>query len=180
MKLIGKINSIREKEIVITSKYIPEGLYELIEKEQEITIEDEKKQRSKGANALLWKYLGKLQDHLGIPKDELYQEYIRRCGVYDVVSLKTEAVERFIETWQSNGLGNICEIAERGEENSLILCHRGSSSYTTKEMSFLINEVEEDLKEFGIETEPKEYVESLLKEYEDEQKTRSEKHTKIA
>jgi hypothetical protein len=95
-----------------------------------------------------------LSNKLRIPPEELYREFIRRGNSYTVVPIKNVAVKRYAEIWQSNGIGwiveNLGESKHEGYTN--LKCYHGSSSYDTKEMSFLIDEVVEACKEQGIET----------------------------
>lgn len=68
-----------------------------------------KKKRSLDSNAYAWVLLGKLQDKLHIPKEEIYQDLIKNIGSYEIVPVKNEAVERFRQAWSKNGLGWITE-----------------------------------------------------------------------
>lgn len=67
-------------------------------------LEFKGEKRSLNANGYLWALLGELQEKLKIPKEDLYRQYIYGCGAYEVVPIKNEAVNRFIESWQHNGL----------------------------------------------------------------------------
>ena len=71
---------------------------------KKVNLELKGERRSAGANGYLWALLGELQESLRIPKEELYRQYVYSCGVFEVLPVKDEAVQRFIECWQSNGL----------------------------------------------------------------------------
>ena len=121
------------------------------EKVYELTIKEKKKKRSLDANAYCWVLLKQLSKKLRIPPIELYKEFIHRGNAYTVVTLKTEAAAKYGEIWANNGIGWICEeIGERNGYTSL-KCYHGSSSYTTEEMSRLIDEVVFECKHLGIE-----------------------------
>lgn len=68
-------------------------------------VKEHKERRSLDSNAYCWTLLGKLQDELHIPKEEIYRDLIKNIGSYEIVPVKNEAVERFKEAWSSRGLG---------------------------------------------------------------------------
>ena len=124
------------------------------EKVYELTIKEKKKKRSLDANAYCWVLLGQLSKALRIPPESLYKEFIRKSSNYTVMTLKTQAAAKFSEKWQSNGIGWF--IVDLGESRiqgfSHIRAYHGSSSYDTKEMSLLLDEIVEACKENNIET----------------------------
>lgn len=79
------------------------------DKEKQFEIKEHKQRRSLDSNAYCWVLLGKLQDYLKIPKEDIYRDLIKNIGSYEVVPVKNEAVERFRQAWSKNGLGWITE-----------------------------------------------------------------------
>ena len=68
------------------------------------------------------------------------------------MELISAGAARFIKSWQANGLGWLAEpLSERGGYTTII-AYYGSSSYTTAEMSRLIEAVVEEAKGLGVET----------------------------
>ena len=71
--------------------------------------------------------------------------------------------------WVSQGIAWFCELADttyiENTEFKIINAYYGSSSYNSKQMSRLINDLVEDCKEVGIETKPKEEIDSLLRSW---------------
>ena len=124
------------------------------EKVYELTIKEKKKKRSLDANAYCWVLLKQLSKKLRIPPIELYKEFLRKSSNYTVMTLKTSAVPKFKEKWQSNGIGWL--VVDLGESRiqgfSHIRAYHGSSSYDTAEMSLLLDEIVETCKENNIET----------------------------
>ena len=107
-----------------------------------------------------------MQEKLKIPKEDIYKEYIRRCGPFEVIPIRNDAVQRFIESWGNNGLGWVCDTTKSKLEGyTNVLAYYGSSSYNTNEMEFLLSTIVEDCIEQGIPTKRKEEIESLLKEW---------------
>ena len=74
-----------------------------------VELKKYKKKRSLDANAYMWVLVSKIQEKLNIPKEDIYRNAIKNIGVYEVIPVKDEAVERFIEAWKHNGLGWVCE-----------------------------------------------------------------------
>lgn len=127
-------------------------------------VKEHKEKRSLDANAYCWVLLGKLQDKLKIPKEEIYREIIKAIGSYTIVPIKTEAVDRFREGWTRNGLGWITDTTiSKLEGFTNVIAYYGSSSYNTSEMSRLIDLIVEECKAQDIETLTPEQL-SILKE----------------
>lgn len=72
-------------------------------------VKEYKQKRSLDSNAYAWVLIGKIQDKLHIPKEEIYRDLIRNIGSYEIVPVKNEAVEKFRQAWSKNGLGWITE-----------------------------------------------------------------------
>ncbi len=123
-------------------------------KTYDIEIREHRKRRSLDANAYCWALLGKLAYVMKTPAETLYRAIIHNVGGYTVVPIRNDAVEKYTEIWQSNGIGwivdDLGESKIKGYTN--LKCFHGSSSYDTKEMSRLIDEIVEVCKEQGIET----------------------------
>jgi len=132
---------------------------------QDITIKPHKNKRSKNANAYAWELLGKLQQELAIPKEDIYREYIKKVGAYDVIQLLDKAVDRFRREWKDKGLGWITEIISEIDGYTNVIAYYGTSSYNQKEMATFINQIVFDCEELGIETKPQEEIQSLLESW---------------
>ena len=120
--------------------------------------------RSNNANAYFWMLLGELQKKLRIPKEELYRKYIRECGIYQVIPVRDDAVDRFInDVWAKNGLGWVCDTtASKIEGYTNVVAYYGTSVYTSDEMAVLLDQVVQDCIEQGIPTKPKEEIDALI------------------
>lgn len=94
--------------IIGTPEKISRYLWEL-DKEKEYELKEHRKRRSLDSNAYAWTLLGKLQDVLKIPKEDIYRDLIKNIGSYEIVPVKDEAVEKFRQAWSRNGLGWITE-----------------------------------------------------------------------
>lgn len=112
------------------------------------------KRRSLSANAYAFVLIDKLSEKLRIPPKEVYRNAIRNIGgVSDVVCCQDFAVEDFCRKWESKGLGWQTETLESKIDGCTnIICYYGSSTYDSKQMSSLIDNIVQDCKEQGIET----------------------------
>lgn len=138
------------------------------DKDYEVSIKPKKRRRSLDANAYMWTLIGKLGEKLCKPDAEIYRQVIKDNGVFEIVPIKQGAIKRWTETWGENGTGWICEdLGEcrntKGYHN--IKCYYGSSTYTTKEMSRLIDSVVDECKAQGIETLTPSELERLKQEW---------------
>ena len=134
------------------------GEYELVKS---------KKRRSLDANAYAWTLIDKIAAAVRITKTEVYRNAIKDIGgVSDTVCVKDEAVEKLRAGWSKNGLGWQTDIMQSkipGCTN--VVLYYGSSSYSTHQMSVLIDQLIEDAKALGIETMPQDRLEALLNEW---------------
>ena len=132
-----------------------------------LELKKHRQKRSLDANAYMWVLISELQEKLNVPKDIIYKDAIKNIGVYEVIPVKNEAVDRFIDAWKHNGLGWVCETTKSKLEGfTNILAYYGSSTYNTTEMSRLIDLIVQECQQIGIETKPKEEIESLLASWE--------------
>ena len=105
------------------------------DKTKKYEIKEYKEKRSLDANAYAWVLLGKLQDKLHIPKEEIYRDAIRNIGSYEVIPIKNEAVEKFRQAWSKKGLGWITETTKSKLDGyTNVIAYYGSSIYDTKEI----------------------------------------------
>lgn len=142
------------------------SLEELKEDKLSIEIKKYRKNRSLDANAYMWVLISKLEEKINISKDIIYKDAIRNIGVYEVIPVKNEAVERFIEAWTKNGLGWVCETTKSKLEGyTNILAYYGSSTYNTAEMSRLIDFVVQECKQLNIETMSRTELDSLIESW---------------
>lgn len=79
------------------------------DKSKKYEVTEYKEKRSLDSNAYCWVLLGKLQDKLKMPKEDIYRNLIKEIGSYETIPIKNEAVEKFRQAWSKNGLGWITE-----------------------------------------------------------------------
>jgi hypothetical protein len=113
-----------------------------------------KRKRSLDSNSYLWILSQKIAEALHTTKELVYQKVIRDVGQFEIVPIKNEAVERWIEVWKGKGLGWFAEVMEDSKLSGYkkVISYYGSSCYDQREMSVLLDEIVSQCKELDIET----------------------------
>lgn len=149
------------------------------DKKYNIELKLHRERRSLTANSYCWVLCQKIAEELSkngvyTSREDVYRQAIKGCQAFTPLPIKVDAVERFMEIWQSNGIGWIVEDVGNSKINGYKVVHAyyGSSTYDTKEMARLIDCLVSEATALGIETKTEEEVNSLLEEWEgmDEQK----------
>lgn len=119
-----------------------------------IEIKNKYKRRTLDSNSYMWYLAEEIAKELGITKDEVYRDAIKNVGEFEILPIKNEAVEKFIEAWEHNGKGWVCELLGKSKINGYtnVITYYGSSIYNTKSMSRLIDLMLEEANQLGIET----------------------------
>ena len=133
---------------------------------KEYEIKEHRQRRSLDANGYLWVLISKIGEVIKTPKEDIYKDMIKGVGVYEVVPIKNEAVDKFCEAWHKNGLGWITETTKSKLEGyTNVLAYYGSSEYGTKEMSRLIDGIVQECRALEIETKSDEEIKSLVENW---------------
>ena len=131
-----------------------------------VEVKKWRKKRSLDSNAYAWVLMGKIAEKLETTSLEVYRREIRELGICEVLPIRNEVVERYIEAWQKNGKGWVCDTAKSKLDGyTNVYAYYGSSSYDSAEMSRFINNIVEECKDLNIETKSEEELNSLLNEW---------------
>lgn len=156
IKLGGKV------VLMLDTDLSAEYLDEIKDKELKVQLSVWRQDRSLNANNYCWKLLDEIAQRTHSTKEEVYQEIISKVGVFEILPIKNEAVDNFVEKWKSRGLGWVCNIMRDSKipNYTNVIAYYGSSVYNTKEMSRLIDEVVQEAQGLGIQTKtPQELAE---------------------
>ena len=169
IKLGGKV------VLMLDTDLSAEYLDELKDKELKVQVSVWRQDRSLNANNYCWKLLDEIAQRTHSTKEEVYQEIISKVGVFEILPIRNEAVDNFVEKWQSRGLGWVCNIMRDSKipNYTNVIAYYGSSVYNTKEMSRLIDEVVQEAQALGVQTKtPQELAElkNLWGQYEKQNK----------
>ena len=120
-----------------------------------IEVKPYRERRSLDANAYFWVLCDKLAGKLHKGKTEIYREYIKDIGgVSETVCIKNSAVERLCEGWSKNGIGWQTETFESKISGCTnVILYYGSSTFSTEQMSTLLDLIIQDCHDQGIPTE---------------------------
>ena len=158
-----KFNLLLPKILDYVSNLDPDGNFEL-------SVDKVRAKRSNDANRYFWQLVGQLSAKINVSPEDIYRTYIKDIGGnYEVVPIREDAVDTWIQAWRSKGIGWQCEIIGdsklRGYTN--VICFYGSSTYDTRQMSRLIGLCIADCKEQGIETMTPTELASLMENYKE-------------
>lgn len=125
------------------------------------------KRRSNDANQKLWAMCSEIAEAVGASKEEVYRRNIRDVGIYTPLPVRNDAVDDFRRTWESAGIGWVCDIVDDSKIDGykLVFAYPGSSTYDVKQMSRLIDAVNQEAQTLGIDTMPEEERRSLLEQW---------------
>ena len=120
----------------------------------EYEIKPKKSLRSLDANALAWFLIDKLAAATGVPKTEVYRNAVRNVGGNsEIVCVKAEAAPQHRKIWESRGLGwQTEEDISKLPGCVNVKLYYGSSTFDTRQMSRMIDNLIQDAKAVGIET----------------------------
>ena len=135
-----------------------------------IDLKKYRKKRSINANNYFWKLLQEYCDEKEVDTIEEYKERTKRLGIFRISRVEAKDVETFKKSWENFGIAWFCEIYDteylQNIEFKVLHLYYGSSSFNTKQMSRLINDLVEDCKEVGIETKTPSEIKSLLESWD--------------
>ena len=133
-----------------------------IDKDEELTTK--KKKRSRNSNNYFWELLGQLCREMNLDVIKEYQRRVKELGIFRQWEIDKENVPTFEKMWCGNGIAWFIEKVDENGEKTTINAYYGSSSYNSKQMSRLIDNLVQDCKEIGIETLDEMEINSLINE----------------
>lgn len=128
------------------------------------------KERSSNANKYFWKLLQELCELAEINTIKEYKRRVKELGIFRRFRIEKDNVNTFEKMWSTQGIAWFSEIFDTeiigNIEFKIINAYYGSSSFNSKQMSRLINDLVEDCKIYGIETKTPAEIESLLESWD--------------
>ena len=143
---------------------------EMKPKKYVVEIKEYQERRSLDANAYFWQLLDKMAAVLDHTKEELYIAYVREVGPFKDFTLTQDEANTFRVAWSMLGTGWPTEQVDFDPDGDrvVIRAYYGSSTYTKKQMSRLIDMAVQDAKAIGgIETLPPHKLAGMLDEWEE-------------
>ena len=141
-----------------------------------ICVDDYSEKRTGQANRYMWQLCGKLADAMTTKrdiytKDDIYRRAIHEVGIYkDFEDMPPADAKTLRTAWEMLGTGWITEQVDYMPDgvNVTIRCYYGSSQYTRRQMSRLIDYIVQDCIAEGIETKTPAEINNLLDLWEQE------------
>ena len=135
-----------------------------------IKIDKYRPKRSLDANAYLWKLCSLIAEKLsddGCPetKNEVYQRAIKAKGIYrEQGELPIDFAKTSRHAWEMLGTGWVTEQVdfEPDGDRVIVRYYYGSSTYTSKQLSRVIDWLITECKQLDIPTKPQAEIDSLL------------------
>ena len=127
-------------------------------------IEKEKKLRSLNSNSYLWVLCTEIANAIGSDKDSVYLEMLERYGVFTHIVVKPNVVSKVAEQFKL--VRELGEVTINGTTGIQLQVYYGSHSYTTKEMSRLLNGVVSEAQFLGIQTLEDIELNRLIREWQ--------------
>lgn len=148
------------------------NIVEQLKNENKLNIEMKKyrQKRSTNANNYFWKLLTEYCEKKEVDAIEEYKERVKRLGIFRISRVESKDVETYKKSWENWGTAWFCEVYDTeylGDiEFKILHLYYGSSSFNSKQMSRLINDLVEDCNEVGIETKTPTEINSLLESWD--------------
>jgi hypothetical protein len=167
------VNTYRDENgkliLMIQLDEIPVDLDDVMGIPVEIKVTKPRKKRSLDANSYFWELCGKIADKMSddgtiTTKDDVYRECVKQVGVFRDIPMLGEGIDTIRKAWEMHGTGWVTEIVDYLPDNSgyLVRCYYGSSTYNTKQMSRLIDNIVQDAQTLGIDTRTPAEIANLL------------------
>lgn len=147
-------------------------IVEQLKNENKLNVELKKyrEKRSLNANNYFWKLLQELCELAEIDTIEEYKRRVKELGIFRRFKIEKYNINTFEKMWTAQGTAWFCEIFDTeiigNTEFKIINAYYGSSSFNTKQMSRLINDLVQDCKAYGIETKTPAEIKSLLESWD--------------
>lgn len=149
------------QKIVDLKKIIEEGKFLKAE------IKQFRNKRSLDANAYCFVLCQKIAEVIGNTKEYVYKQAIKSVGQFEIVPIRDDAVEKWMQAWESRGIGWQSEIMRDSklEGYTTTINYYGSSVYDSKEMYILLQEIVTQAEELGIDTMTEREKQALIDEW---------------
>ena len=140
----------------------------LKDRQVEVNIKLNRMRRSKDANAYAWVIMDRLADALSVRRQrpltsvDVYREAIREIpGVSEVVAVQDAAVGKLRAGWSHNGIGWQSAVLGPSDAEGYtdVVLYYGSSSFDVRQMGALLDYLQAEAQELGVQTDTPEQIE---------------------
>jgi len=169
---VGMFSQKPELTLELDDKNALTAEYDKLKERDKLTIEVKpyRPKRSNSANAYAWVLMDEIAKSQGITKEEVYLHQIQKVGVFQPIQINEAAVDTMVHSWSLHGLGWIAQRIGKANEKGFVemALYYGSSSYNTKQMTRLINNIIQECNILGINTKTPDEIANMLSLWERE------------
>lgn len=108
--------------------------------------------RSTQSNKYMWSLINQLADRQGKEQMTVYKELIRKYGKFIWVLVQDKDVDEYLLEWAAHGNGWYAERFKEKPNGIACRVFKGTSMYQADEMQKLIENIQGECKQYGIET----------------------------
>ena len=108
--------------------------------------------RSNQSNKYMWSLIDRLSEKQGKDYMGVYREMIRKYGKFIWVLVPDADVNNFLLEWSDHGSGWYAERVKPKSNGVACRVFKGTSMYQVDEMQELIENIQNECKQYGIET----------------------------
>lgn len=148
-----------------------ESFDELVDKDVNVEIKKFSTRRSLNANSFLWHLCSEVAKRSSKfssdGKEDVYREAIRAKGVWEEVYIRADAVSKFTRDWSEHGVGWFVDVMDeftnkKGITYKQLHVYSGSSTYTSLQLSPVIDYVVLQAEDLSIPTITDKELEKML------------------
>lgn len=118
--------------------------------------------RSNQSNKYMWSLIDRLAEKQGKEYMDVYKEMVRKYGKFIWVLVPEADVADFLEEWAEHGSGWYAERIKEKSNGIACRAFKGTSMYQVDEMQNLIENIQTECKQYGIETMTPAELEQLV------------------
>lgn len=122
--------------------------------------------RSNQSNKYMWSLIDQLADKQGKEYMDVYKELIHKYGKFIWVLVPEANVSEFLLEWTAHGSGWYAERIKEKSNGIACRAFKGTSMYQADEMQMFIESIQNECKQYGIETMTTAELKELIGAYE--------------
>ena len=122
--------------------------------------------RSNQSNKYMWSLIDQLAEKQGKEYMDVYKELIHKYGKFIWVLVPEDEVNDFLLEWTAHGSGWYAERVKPKSNGIACKVFKGTSMYQTDEMQKFIEAIQNECKQYGIETMTPAELAELIGAYE--------------
>lgn len=154
--------------VLKTHAKINEDVFAMIGTPLTCALKKQKTKRTVTANSYCWELCKQIAETAGLSSVDVYKKAVREYGVYEDAVVDNDKVSKVCESWSNIGIGWFTEKVDySGSDKVIIRFYFGTSSYSTSQMSRIIDFLVGEAEDLGITILSERKRKEILKEWEE-------------